>query len=342
MIILKAFKDLILMKNILSRKLPHSIHVLGGLSHILEGNMFQLKMCVDSWPTFSTAICYRQKQVEGRLEIPDVCSIFSNNQDKLRRLLTDDSLFKWGKNLEFRVESTHHQILKEIASLRGLHLKDMYGRLLTYIHYSPETMSRPPKTFKEPMTSLSECHAELVLKSMCCGTSKEEINLVKTYIKYLPNYCMVDEKGEPVSWVLTDEFNEIRLAYTQPEYRRAGHLRGLYYTLIDHMASAGLPIFGCIHEENRACQNAVTLPVGQKERIPSVHICYHSEAGSQMSSGIGWKVICNVESSGFLKMLTRSDRLSQDGGSSAMPPSKASLLVDWIMDIKDTMHLTLD
>lgn len=37
--------------------------VLGGVLHILHNNSYHLEMCVDSWPTFSTAICYRQKQV---------------------------------------------------------------------------------------------------------------------------------------------------------------------------------------------------------------------------------------------------------------------------------------
>ncbi|XP_054626827.1 glycine N-acyltransferase-like protein 3 [Dunckerocampus dactyliophorus] len=256
MIILNAFKDLILMKNTLSRELPQSINVLGGLFHILEGNMFQLKMCVDSWPTFSTAICYRQKQINSSMgEIPDVCRIFSKNQDTLRSLLTDDSLLKWGNNLEFRVESTHHPILEEIACLRGLHLKQ-FGCFRTFIHYSPETFGSSQKTSKQPMTSLSESHADLVLKAMRYGTSKECINLVKAYIKYLPNYCVVVEKGQPVSWLLTDEFNEIRMAYTQPEYRRAGHLRELYSALIQQRISAGLPVFGCIHKENRATNNA--------------------------------------------------------------------------------------
>ncbi|XP_054626826.1 glycine N-acyltransferase-like protein 1 [Dunckerocampus dactyliophorus] len=220
MIILNAFKDLILMKNILSRELPQSINVLGGLFHILDDNMFQLEMCVDSWPTFSTAICYGQKQVQ--------------------------------------LESTHHQILKEMASLRGLHLKDISGCFRTFIHYSPETFSRPQKTYKykKTTTSLSESHAVLVVNTRRHGTSKECINLVKAYIKYLPNYCVVDEKGQPVSWLLTDEFNEIRMAYTQPEYRRAGHLRELYSALIQQRISAGLPVFGCILKENRASHNA--------------------------------------------------------------------------------------
>ncbi|XP_077375724.1 glycine N-acyltransferase-like protein [Festucalex cinctus] len=82
MIILKAFKDLMLMKNILYRERPQSINVLGGLLHILQNNTFQLKMCVDSWPTFSTAICYRQNQIgSGFGEIPAKYSIFSKNQD---------------------------------------------------------------------------------------------------------------------------------------------------------------------------------------------------------------------------------------------------------------------
>ncbi|XP_077419623.1 glycine N-acyltransferase-like protein 3 [Vanacampus margaritifer] len=253
MIILKTFKDLTLMKKILYGEQPQSINVLGGLLHMLQNNTFQLKMCVDSWPTFSTAICYRQNQIGSGLgEIPEKYRIFSKNQDTLRSLLADDKLIKWRNGLEFEAASYHSQIVCEIASLRGFHVKE-YGGYHSYIHYSPEKSNLHENSSNLPTTTLNETHAELVVKHSANGGSKESVNLVTAYVKQLPNWCVVDEKGHPVSWLLTDEFNEIRMGYTQPKHRRKGHQQNLVATLIRQRISEGLPVFCHIHKDNLAC-----------------------------------------------------------------------------------------
>ncbi|XP_049575021.1 glycine N-acyltransferase-like isoform X2 [Syngnathus scovelli] len=251
MIILEAFKDLTLMKNILHRELPQSINVLGGLHHILRNNVFQLKMCVDSWPTFSTAICYHQNQIGSSfVELPSKYSIFSKNQDTLRSLLSDDKLVKWKNGIEFGVSNHHSEIVREIASLRGLHVEED-GGYHSYINYSPEKLDMPEKTSTLATSTLNESHAELVVQQLPYGGS-EEINRVKAYIQHLPNCCVVDEKGHPVSWLLTDELNEMRMAYTQPKYRRKGHFRDMMHTLIRQRISEGLPVYCHMHKDNAA------------------------------------------------------------------------------------------
>ncbi|XP_077419624.1 glycine N-acyltransferase-like protein 3 [Vanacampus margaritifer] len=253
MIILKAFKDAALMKHILYGELPQSINVLGGLLHMVQNNMFQLKLCVDSWPTFTTAICYRQNQDllsgSGLGEISGKYSIFSKNQDTLRSLLADDKFVKWRNGLEFEASSYHGQIIHEIASLKGFHIKE-YGGYHSYIHYSPEKSNLLEKASSLPTTTLNESHAELVVKQLPYGGRKKNANLVTAYVKHLPNWCVVDEKGHPVSWLLTDEFNGIRMAYTQPKHRGKCHQQILVATLMRQRISEGLPVFCHIHKDN--------------------------------------------------------------------------------------------
>ncbi|KAK9515967.1 hypothetical protein VZT92_026563 [Zoarces viviparus] len=47
-------------------------------------------------------------------------------------------------------------------------------------------------------------------------------------------------KGRPVSWMLSDELCELRMAFTLPEFRRGGHLLALSLAL---MSSVGLPVY---------------------------------------------------------------------------------------------------
>ncbi|XP_073327067.1 glycine N-acyltransferase-like protein 2 [Pagrus major] len=90
------------------------------------------------------------------------------------------------------------------------------------------------------------------------GGSQESLNHVRACIRHLPNHCVTDETGRPVSWMLSDELCELRMAYTLPEYRRAGHFLALSLTLIGGMSSVCLPVYCHVHQQNQAAINAVT------------------------------------------------------------------------------------
>ncbi|XP_051280184.1 glycine N-acyltransferase-like protein 2 [Dicentrarchus labrax] len=260
MIILKAVKDLTLMKNILRRDLPHSITVLGGVLHILHNNSCHLEMCVDSWPTFTTAICYRQKQHFGSSSgvIPDICTIFTKNPATLRGLLLNERVVHWRNGLIFRgIPSSHCHLIKELASLSGLDITE-YGGYNTFIHQIPENTDWQENVFPLPISVLDESHAELVDAHLPYGGSQESLNHVRACIRHLPNHCVTDEKGRPVSWMLSDELCELRMAYTLTQYRRAGHLLALSLVLIRRMISVGLPVYCHVHQQNQATINAVT------------------------------------------------------------------------------------
>ncbi|XP_030279866.1 glycine N-acyltransferase-like [Sparus aurata] len=90
------------------------------------------------------------------------------------------------------------------------------------------------------------------------GGSQESLNHVRACIRHLPNYCVTDETGRPVSWMLSDELCELRMAYTLPEYRRAGRFLALSLTRIGRMISVCLPVYCHVHQQNQATINAVT------------------------------------------------------------------------------------
>ncbi|KAE8293357.1 hypothetical protein D5F01_LYC08468 [Larimichthys crocea] len=168
-----------------------SMPVLGGVLHILHNNSCHLEMCVDSWPTFTTAICYRQKQCSSSrsssVAIPDICTVFTKNAATLKGLLLNERVVNRRSGLIFR--------------------------------------------------------------------------------------------GRPVAWILSDELYELRMAYTLPEYRRAGHLLVLSLSLMRRMSSMGLPIYCHVHQLNRATVNAMTslsfTACPSMENISVLLICKH-------------------------------------------------------------------
>lgn len=265
MLILKALRDLNVMKNILYRELPQSISVLGGLLHILQNNACHLKMCVDSWPTFTTAICYRNIQDfsssggedDGGLgAVPDICTVFTKDPDALRRLLVHPGVINWRDGLTFRsMPSSLIDLIKELASHNGLDLTD-YGGYKIIMHHSPEKIaSWQGKGLKLPISTLDESHAELVSSHLFYGGNVHTLNSIRACIRHLPNLCVKDGNGRPVSWVLSDELSEMRMAFALPEYRRAGHAQALTQAMVMKLSSMGLPIYGHVHEMNQPSLN---------------------------------------------------------------------------------------
>ncbi|KAF7657899.1 hypothetical protein LDENG_00020900 [Lucifuga dentata] len=126
-----------------------------------------------------------------------------------------------------------------------------------------------------PISVLDESHAELVDRYLPYGGSQE--SHVKACIRHLPNHCVMNEKGQPVSWMLSDELCELRMAFILPENRRAGHLLALSLALIRRMSSMGLPVYCHVHQQNQTTINAVrTLgfsPCPSMEKISVLLIC---------------------------------------------------------------------
>uniref|UniRef100_A0A8C9X8A8 Glycine N-acyltransferase-like protein n=1 Tax=Sander lucioperca TaxID=283035 RepID=A0A8C9X8A8_SANLU len=214
-----------------------AFQVLGGALHILHNNLCHLEMCVDSWPTFTTAICYRQKHSEG---IPDICTVFTKNPETQRSLLLNERVVNWRNRLIFRGSVAE-------LSIRMVHVVSTKNKLHKIF-----------QVFPLPISILNESHVELVDTHLPYGGSQESLNHVRLCIRHLPNHCVTDEKGRPVSWMLSNELCELRMAYILPEYRRAGHLLALSLALIRRMGSVGLPVYCHVNQQNQATINAVT------------------------------------------------------------------------------------
>nr|XP_046252001.1 glycine N-acyltransferase-like protein 2 [Scatophagus argus] len=220
-------------------------------------------MCVDSWPTFTTAICHSQKQPLSSSSsssglIRDMCTVFTKNPATLRSLLLSEGVINWGKTTEFRgIPRSLCHLVRELASLNGLHVKE-YEDYDIFIHHNPEKKDWQKKVLPLPISILEESHAELADAQLPYGGSQESLNYMRACIRHLPNHCVTDEKGQPVSWMLTDELCELRMAYTMPEYRQTGHLRALSQALIHRMSSMGLPIYCCIFQQNQVAIKAAT------------------------------------------------------------------------------------
>uniref|UniRef100_A0A671TKR8 Glycine N-acyltransferase-like protein n=1 Tax=Sparus aurata TaxID=8175 RepID=A0A671TKR8_SPAAU len=193
--------------------------VLGGVLHIPHNNSCQLEMCVDSWPTFTTAICCRQKQVYLSLTVslsnpwPHVSSYKKYSIEFYAVVLALESVF--GEKIWINASFS---MMKKVTKS---HCFCVSGRAA------------------KADVAAANFHSQPVPRR-AHGGSQESLNHVRACIRHLPNYCVTDETGRPVSWMLSDELCELRMAYTLPEYRRAGRFLALSLTRIGRMISVCL------------------------------------------------------------------------------------------------------
>ncbi|XP_069086118.1 glycine N-acyltransferase-like [Pleurodeles waltl] len=79
---------------------------------------------------------------------------------------------------------------------------------------------------------LSDAEAELVNTFWINGGTENSLKIVCQCIHHLPNLCMRDPGGKPISFFVMDQSAEIRMGYTFPEYRDRGIFTSLLITFI--------------------------------------------------------------------------------------------------------------
>ena len=104
--------------------------------------------------------------------------------------------------------------------------------------FSPMTKKKHPLK----ISSLDVSHTEVLDWHLPYGGTQERVSHVRACIRHLPNVCVTDNREQPVSWMLSDKLCELRIAYTSPEYRRAGHLMALSAALVRKVSTMGLPV----------------------------------------------------------------------------------------------------
>lgn len=98
--------------------------------------------------------------------------------------------------------------------------------------------------------SLNESHIDIVNKTWKFGGNEKGYNNIKNLISHFPSCCIVDETGQPVSWVLVYDYCALGLLYTLPEHRGKGYAKTLITVMSKKLHAQGYPVYCFIEEEN--------------------------------------------------------------------------------------------
>ncbi|XP_041107953.1 glycine N-acyltransferase-like protein 3 [Polyodon spathula] len=248
-------EELRIAESALKEYFPQSIKVYGCLFNLNREKPHNLEVLVDSWPDFKTLICKPQrKSVQDREGVFNIYSVFSKDKDNLQKLLEETGVVDWSTFALFGgIEIGHVDMMRELAVSKNASSKIRsvtHVMMLRDVKHLPRLPSE--SNASHMLSSLDESHAELVNKTWSYGGTQISYRSVKNYILNFPNFCILDECGSPVAWILLYQHCALGLLYTLPEHRRKGYARVLVTVMCKHLLSQGYPVYCFIEEDNEA------------------------------------------------------------------------------------------
>ncbi|XP_004605904.1 glycine N-acyltransferase-like protein 3 [Sorex araneus] len=255
MLVLNCSTKLLTLEKMLKSLFPESLKVYGAVMNINRGNPFQKEVVLDSWPDFKAVITRRQKEAEtdDLDHYTNAYAVFYKDVQAYQQLLEEHDVINWDQVFQIQgLQSELCDVSKAVAKKKQLDVKQISFKA---IHFSP--VSSPPDTsllMTSPprLTYLSVADADLLNRTWSRGGNEQCLRYLANLITCFPSVCVRDEKGNPVSWSLTDQFATMCHGYTLPEHRRKGYSRLVALTLAKKLQSRGFPSQGNVLDDNVA------------------------------------------------------------------------------------------
>ncbi|XP_057556188.1 glycine N-acyltransferase-like protein 3 [Hippopotamus amphibius kiboko] len=253
MLVLNCSTKLLILEKVLKSHFPESLKVYGAVMNINRGNPFQKEVVLDSWPNFKAVITRRQKEAEtDNLDhYTNAYAVFYKDVRAYRQLLEERGIINWDQVFQIQgLQNELYDVSKAVANSKQLDVKLASFKAVCFSPVSalPDTsflMNSSPQ-----LTYLSVADADLLNRTWSRGGNEQCRRYIAHLISCFPSVCVRDDKGNPVSWSITDQFATMCHGYTLPEHRRKGYNRLVALTLARKLRSQGFPCQGNVLDDN--------------------------------------------------------------------------------------------
>ncbi|XP_012520095.1 PREDICTED: glycine N-acyltransferase-like protein 3 [Propithecus coquereli] len=255
MLVLNCSTKLMLLEKMLKSCFPESLKVYGAVMNINRGNPFQKEVVLDSWPDFKAVITRRQREAEtDNLDhYSNAYAVFYKDVRAYRQLLEEHDVINWDQVFQIQgLQSELYDVSKAVANAKQLNVKLTSFKA---VHFSPVSTLPDTSFLKGPsprLTYLSVTEADLLNRTWSRGGNEQCLRYIANLISCFPSVCIRDDKGNPVSWSITDQFATMCHGCTLPEHRRKGYSRLVALTLARKLQSRGFPSQGNVLDDNMA------------------------------------------------------------------------------------------
>uniref|UniRef100_A0A8C6Y4Q0 Glycine N-acyltransferase-like protein n=1 Tax=Naja naja TaxID=35670 RepID=A0A8C6Y4Q0_NAJNA len=217
MLILTCSSKLQLLESVLRKGLPETVLVCGAVMHINRGNPAQHEVVVDSWPEFKAVLTRPRKEV--------------GNYSKMGE-----------------PHKKHRYLGHKIHSGGAVAL------FLSGLCPSPVSSTTTGATLPLPplhLGTLSPSDAPLVNDTWAFASNDRSLRYLRSLIEVFPNACLLDQKGQPVAWCLSDALGRMIHAYALPEYQGKGHMKTVFQALGRKLQAKDFALYGGVLPENQ-------------------------------------------------------------------------------------------
>ncbi|XP_041073543.1 glycine N-acyltransferase-like protein 3 isoform X2 [Carcharodon carcharias] len=253
MFLLLNKEKLLTLEKALRNYLPAAIKTYGTVLNINRGKISDLEVVVDSWPDFSTVLCQPCEKEKTSNLTDRTITVFSKDQGSLCNLLMDDNVVNWATCFVLGgIDISFLELVKDVAACKKFTV-GISNRVFAMILEDPKDLHdiTPERAdVASRISHLLPSHAQIVNRNWKFGKDENGLRFVKTIIANFPSYCILDETGNPVSWLLTYQYCAMGLLYTLPEHRRKGYAKLLVTKMVKTLQKLGYPIYCFIEEEN--------------------------------------------------------------------------------------------
>ncbi|XP_029963083.1 glycine N-acyltransferase-like protein 3 isoform X2 [Salarias fasciatus] len=232
-------EELQVAEGVLLQHLPKSYKVYGFLYGINRNKPATVEVMVDSWPDFKVIICRPHPKLA--MEFMKKVTCFSTDEQAFRKVLTEENAIDW---------STYF-VIGEVSSDREVN--NRYYTLVRLLYLPEVSCLQSPATDSElesRISSLKPFHASLVNQTWKFGGNQQGYNNIRHLISNFPSCCIMDEHGQPVSWILVYHYGALGILYTLPEHRGKGYAKVLISTMAKKLLAESHPVYCFIEEDN--------------------------------------------------------------------------------------------
>ncbi|KAM8851472.1 glycine N-acyltransferase-like protein 3 isoform 1-T4 [Synchiropus picturatus] len=262
-------EQLKLAENQLKKHLPLSQKVYGTLVMRNRVSSDPLDVIVDTWPDFRVIICRPQViQVHSCCSCSTVTAVighqfglhafqredlfkdslvFTTDSKALEELVRRNPVFDWTQFLCLGTDLQDISLFKTLASEKKVPCSELaicHMMTLTDVNKLPPVDSTGVR-----LASLTESHIQLVNQTWKFSEPMAE-TMIRNMIRNFPSKCVLDERGQPISWILTYNSSAMGMLYTLPEHRGKGYAKILISTMARRLHSEGYPVYCSIEEKN--------------------------------------------------------------------------------------------
>ncbi|XP_056464879.1 glycine N-acyltransferase-like protein 3 isoform X1 [Gadus chalcogrammus] len=245
--------------QLLVKHIPKSLKVYGFLFALnrTEGSRPPTVISVDAWPELNVIVS--RTQTENKRDPKERVLFFSKDEQILSTILKEHDVVDWTASLSFAgIDNSYSPLLKDISSQRGSSFRSLCHAHLLHLTDLDSLLSTEHSEDHFRISSLNDSNVELVNKTWKFGGDEDGGRHIKKMIGNFPSCCIVDDHGQPVSWIILDDFCTMGMLHTLPAHRGKGYAKALVSCMARKLHAQGFPVYCFVEEENAVSYKLLT------------------------------------------------------------------------------------